>query len=1104
MATANSPQPNTDELDAEMLFKRRPDLVDAFLTPELTKKLQQAFLRSNPELVKTLAQEHLNAVNHELNEITAAEVLRQMAANGGTLPTLGLSINGPKQINEGQDIQLTLEAFGSALDNLTFNIDPQTAQNFRIEVDAAHPELRYLISQPGKMLPGKIQVEAQVQNSNGVIARAKHEITILPKISILLLTIKGTSKVKIHQDFKLEVEASGDANSMQGLSFSFTSNPNNFFMLVSDPDPGKSNIRYITPAIDIATPGSYQLGVSVTNAHGNIASASHTVNIGMAADITLGNKQDELVNDPMLKQAAVAVNPKASIKQSYLSTIKTALQDDAVLKQRQQAALQALASGNPLGLLKMESLEKDLSLTNEAKQYLKGKWGKFKTGVNNWAKVKAGNALLSMDKKFFKPLDDNLSQNQTYVEIKIFTRKSKDKKQQGQLGGFLLGELFKGAIKAVVKTAQVTIKTAGNAVKIAGKIPGVRSVVNAIANSKTGQWIKTNFAGIANENGLADDTANQMHAGLNRFGDKLVRVYQDGKNLITPHMTGLSKIGLGVGRYVRLAGNMFSALPHALVSGAAATILSGGNIGVGVATGGFALFSKGFTNMLANPSLMSHIFSTSGNAGVFAGFSKWFNRGGNLARYAQLHYGSGAFYNPDGSLNLSPTASQAKLQAQVGNIYGNSLVRGVRALNNGMFLGSILVPLAPLLGINPLAAYAVGLGIGSAGTFAYESIVGSKIASVMINKSSAVWLKFITRIPFMQIVNSYVSNTWMASQMNILIKKYGFRFNEYFKEEWGINSNNPAALMMALPNLLGLGGYAMTSLGLAKSIIARPILQLVTAGQAVKTANPVIMVSSVIGSIAGFALGAYLGLGVGPMAILGATIGSIVGTIAGLGISAVAGLLSGGWGLLGAGLITATSTGIFQLFGQWLGSKFDKGINNFMGGALNFIQGATAFFQFINLINSPLNAQALVMLVFSLITLSSLGNKGLTESGANKCIKQSEVCSSEDSSFINNKYHEYSLDHYGVTLIATDQQWNYQTMNIIINTLDKVDPAIWDNLPDKKIYLALGQNGVFEEQEFILIGIQDYTNRQQFSKSLNQYLAKFTDQPQPAALINSL
>jgi hypothetical protein len=405
----------------------------------------------------------------------------------------------------------------------------------------------------------------------------------------------------------------------------------------------------------------------------------------------------------------------------------------------------------------------------------------------------------------------------------------------------------------------------------------------------------------------------------------------------------------------------------------------------------------------------------------------------------------------------------------------------------GAGVGSLL---APFLGISAtLGAVGVGLASGAAGLgvrTVMDNLSNGKQALVALENSNLMKFplsKAIAQIPFMSLVDAYMTNMWWGQQIDLIKNKYHGNFGAYWKDNWNV-FENPSFLKTANgvfnvwtvgSSILGITNPLIVN-AMAKAII--PLMQVLQrlspsmlsralAATLGPGAASGITAGGMVGTAAGIAVAILLGVPLGPAMLLGATIGGIVGTGVGIGISIAVGGLSFGAGLA----LTAGITAVTSAVGAFIGSLFDKSLG--LSGALftNFLQGIMAIFQMLSLLKQKISFDSSFGIALGLVSLLSMLYKMGVLDTSNQCVEQGKCPSTPAPTAISDP-QIINLSAYDVTLIQKNNiVTSADTLNNITQYLEENLTNLKNTFPDKNIYLNLASSDSFNSEQFVIIGI---------------------------------
>lgn len=358
-----------------------------------------------------------------------------------------------------------------------------------------------------------------------------------------------------------------------------------------------------------------------------------------------------------------------------------------------------------------------------------------------------------------------------------------------------------------------------------------------------------------------------------------------------------------------------------------------------------------------------------------------------------------ALYKDPVSKNFSPDLIKNSPGAQAGktvNVMGTRAGRLFGAATSGLSAAMLAATLAGLVGINPLLAAGIAFGTVSTAKFIAQTVAGRKIAEHFINGTG---LSKLGMLPLNRLLGHIFNTKIVTNLLQELISsmRAGRGFGDFFQKNFAFGSNESLAGKLNNFNILNnylatigyFGSYSyiirtlfgsmltarVTGMGISGLLgpssqnsflnIARGIynarvgstgiLRALALGIRGAFAPTLILTASTIISLG---IASFLGIAIGG---IGATVGSVVGGLIGTGIGLALGV--GVWSLPLAAGLNAVGT----ILGAWIGSFFDKTVDNLTKGLFGFISAIGFMFSLIDILqNKKLSLNRLAMLSLSL------------------------------------------------------------------------------------------------------------------------------------------
>jgi len=833
------------------------------------------------------------------------------------------------------------------------------------------------------------------------------------------------------------------------------------FRLIQPPGKEFLKINRITGRIysdPITAPGVYGVALVVENGKGDKARThfSYTVKPPLNASL-----QDQTPEEQELSRSrkATQVQPQTQgqsqaqvLDQASSQTqdqSKSQTQDrtqtvhEKILK-REREIVDAIASGRPQDLLRLSSLPMGPNYTRELI-----KLGKDKLKIA---------AVKFVDEKKYSMLRSKLARKLKFVQ-RVNTLKRKKKKDEKMIK-FLALEGIKATVKAVVEVTKKGVEITKKAVGTVKRVPIVKQGIRSLVNSKTANWTKVKvnaFMSTRTGSKLAEvyDSAKlvDIKSGLIRFRDwagdtRVIRVLRGGKNIAINTVKFGGKALRTTRQVAKVGGHITKALPSGVFIGLATASLVGFSP---------IAFAAGATVGVTLQSIKN-----------FLG-AKDLNKLRPLRRIQRIH-GYGQFMDESGTLtskNMRHLGNLLKKNFGRNNIY-SPFAKSVKSLSAGAQLGSLLALIAPFVGVSPILALGAGVAVGGGIRLLLDTQVGQAKFNALMSQTPG-WVGKLARLPTTAFLNQVMSTLWLGGELKKLKEKYNGNINAYLQGEFvtGVGGLNAANLFFAG---LGAYGYIQTSLSLTKGLVGTNIANLfsgLSKGQSLLGGATTIG-ATVVGSIAGFALANALGVGVGMGAMIGAAIGATVGTLAGSAISVA--IAPSGVGLALVPVIVGGATAIFQTIGQAIGSFFDNTLERITGGLYSFVGGITSMIRLFQLFTTNFNAENIILLSLTLISLLSLATKASEESGANKCIENDTECSGGGAS--SSQFYELNLENYSVKLISNkenDGEWTYKEIRNIVSALDSLEISLKNEINNKPTFIMISERATYVEDDFAII-----------------------------------
>ena len=640
-------------------------------------------------------------------------------------------------------------------------------------------------------------------------------------------------------------------------------------------------------------------------------------------------------------------------------------------------------------------------------------------GISEQANNYIENKLLD----WTKDKEEGSKKKQFVLQIQArrsFSLEQKKKKQE---------TVFQSAVSIVIDS---TIK------KIVNRIEGVVEKVKTAAMSKAASSKLGRLAINTKTNILESEFAQKgnvaVKAATTRFG-KIKTGFGKGVAIVADTGKGIINITKGVGT--------------GAIYGGIAYLAFGGNPLAGIAVGSLMGVSSLGKLILADPTLAKIPF----------------------LKNFQLKHGYGQYILKSGAWDVDALA-KANIKNPI-----QGLGRAAKFMNAGTrwgTIGSAVGAGIALLSGAPLATGAViGLGIGAAGGF-----IGDNISTRILNKtlsagSSSRLLRTFASIPTFELLGNIQTNLWLASQIDLIIKKYKGNLGAYLKDNYFqgaddktklenalIISSNWLNLALGMPSVVFPTALASVSLRLGSIITGTAFKQLTA------SVNPVALGMAggqLVGTLAGIATLSALGLPIGAAAIIGSTIGAFVGGTIGV----IIGIVSGG----SLGWITFFSAAAGSWLGTMIGGVIDKSVNKLTGLVNVLFGGISAFFHLLTIIRGQFDLDNMIMLVIALLSMfQAFDRMGVFES-AYQCVDPAycPAVSLGNPGFGTEPSILY-LDHYGIGLINEVELTDEQNTNLY-SYLDKSSDKLITQFTGKRIFLNLINDASYETDDLIILGL---------------------------------
>lgn len=373
-------------------------------------------------------------------------------------------------------------------------------------------------------------------------------------------------------------------------------------------------------------------------------------------------------------------------------------------------------------------------------------------------------------------------------------------------------------------------------------------------------------------------------------------------------------------------------------------------------------------------------------------------------RWLQGH--GSALYKDPISKNFSPDLIKNSPRAQAGqtvNVMGTRAGRLFGAATSGLSAAMLAATLAGLIGINPLLAAGIAFGTVSTVKFISQTVAGKKIAEHFINGTG---LSKLGMLPLNRLLGHIFNTKIVTNLLQELISsmRAGRGFGDFFQKNFTFGSNESLTGKLNNFNILNnylatigyFGSYSYIIRTLFGSMLTARITGMGIPGllgpssqnSFLNIARGIFSATRNTGFLRAFALGirgafaptlvltassiislgiaSLLGIAIGG---IGATVGSIVGGLIGTGIGLALG--AGIWSLPLAAGLNAVGT----ILGAWIGSFFDKAVDNAIKGLFGIISAIGFMFSLLDILqNKKLSLNRLAMLSISLsLTLPALG-----------------------------------------------------------------------------------------------------------------------------------
>ncbi|MCA9383741.1 hypothetical protein KC909_05215, partial [Candidatus Dojkabacteria bacterium] len=777
---------------------------------------------------------------------------------------------------------------------------------------------------------------------------------------------------------------------------------------------------------------------------------------------------------------------------------RAAYQNNKIFQSRAEMLDEALSTGNVILLTQLPKIPKQKGYGKIFRKQLKES-----VKDNSVLLLYAGADLLGAGvRKASGAIKDGTPESLKSTIVKSKTKirdaKKKAKDSTKELGSFIATQ----AIKRIILRPIEQIREVVEQVRETGRGLSRYRLARRFVNSNTGQWVSTKFSNFKNTrigSGLSNilklESVDDVHSGMSRVGGSITRVYRSGSDLLMRSATSTGAIlkgGIGV---ARIGGAYVSALPYGILGAIGAGAVAFGTLGAGAvvpaaAVGGSVLVAaKGTDNFLRlDPTKFARIaYDPAATPTLFRPFVRASAYISNGARNFLIRNGYGQFFTQDAAVTrfnygaANTQQGQYALVGNRGNIY-SGFARGVRAINSGLTVGSIFAVGGLALGVNPLLAGAVGVGVGVGGRLAIDAFRGSRLYNA-INLGSKVpaWANALSHIPANAILGSTLGNIWLGNQIGILRNQYGGNVLEYFKGEYidglGNLKGDPAGFLMAAGNWLGAAGYISSAKalaafgGTAAASVATRLGVTVPAGTSLTAP---VLAGTAVGTLVGLGIALAFGLPLTTTVITGALIGGAIGGTIGGVLGGVATFFTGGALAPTVFWFATAGASIGSTIGAWIGSTVENAFNDIFKGYLSALNGLSSLMALFHLLKAGMDMDQIVPLALAIITLASMLNKGGILQASNECLPEDEVCTGVNplaAEGINEMY----IAHYNVTLIGVDATvWTQDNIKTVLRALNDVgSDTIAERTSGKKIYITLGEEGTYVEDKFILIGFSN-------------------------------
>ena len=339
-----------------------------------------------------------------------------------------------------------------------------------------------------------------------------------------------------------------------------------------------------------------------------------------------------------------------------------------------------------------------------------------------------------------------------------------------------------------------------------------------------------------------------------------------------------------------------------------------------------------------------------------------------------------------------------------GNAFGTRGIRLFSALRFGMGPAMIAATIAGLVGVNPLLAAGATLGVFTTGKYFAQRLAGTAFANQL---QGIAGMSRFAGLPLTRMIWHLQSATIVGSLMENLFKaiREGRGLDEFARQNFSFKDRDFISKSQIFLNYLGLYGYFSNMAFLSRFMFGRFFESLIKVGANFKLLGAAEFTSlralsrfldaslftklvnlmkiglgpafvTIASSLLSLGILAALGIPIGGLGVaLGVTVGGLVGWGIGALAAGALGLTSGGT-LLAPGLLLAGAIStVFGTIGGWIGSIFDKSVNNAMKNLLGIISGVSFLFTLIDVLNNKsINVRKLAMLSISLaLSLPALG-----------------------------------------------------------------------------------------------------------------------------------